>query len=103
MRHATSVDLCAFPSPEQPGHLVLVVNVFPAAGPTALFSDAVVCRFRLRLVTIDQSGGTAAFVIEDTEAIFDWTFDVPVHREGSALQQGHCTTPARVTWCRCRQ
>jgi hypothetical protein len=34
-------DLYAFPSPERTGHLVLVVNVFPFAGPTALFSDAV--------------------------------------------------------------
>lgn len=87
-------DLYAFPSPERPGHLVLAVNVFPAAGPTALFSDAVMCRFRLRPVTIDQSGGTAAFAVGDTEAIFDCTFDVPVHREVSAVQEAHCTTPA---------
>ena len=67
---------------------------FPAAGPTALFSDAVVCRFRLRPVTIDQSGGTAAFVVGDPETVFDCTFDVPMHREGSTVQEGRCTTPA---------
>ena len=41
-------DVFVFPSPELPGHLVLVMTVFPFAGPTALFSDAVMCRFRLR-------------------------------------------------------
>jgi hypothetical protein len=87
-------DLYAFPSPERPGHLVLAVNVFPFAGPTALFSDAVMCRFRLRPVTIAQSGGTAAFAVGDTEATFDCRFDVPVQREGSTVQDGHCTTPA---------
>ena len=87
-------DLYAFPSPERPGHLVLVVNVFPFAGPTALFSDAVLCRFRLRPVTIAATGAAAAFAVGDTEAIFDCSFDVPVHREGSTVQEGRCTTPA---------
>ncbi len=44
-------DVFAFPSPERPGHLVLVLNVFPIAAPTALFSDALIYRFRLRPVT----------------------------------------------------
>lgn len=87
-------DLYAFPSPGRTGHLVLVVNVFPFAGTTALFSDAVMCRFRLRPVTIATTGGTAAFAVGDTEAIFDCSFDVPVHREGATVQVGHCTTPA---------
>lgn len=87
-------DLYAFPSPERTGHLVLVVNVFPLAGPTALFSDAVMCRFRLRPATIAPTSATGAFAVGDTEAIFDCTFDVPVHREGATVQEGHCTTPA---------
>ena len=33
-------DVYAFPSPERPGHLVLVLDVFPATAATALFSDA---------------------------------------------------------------
>jgi len=39
-----SCDICdiyAFPSPERGGRLVLVMDLFPLAGPTALFSDAV--------------------------------------------------------------
>ena len=87
-------DLYAFPSPERPGHLVLVVNVFPLAGPTALFSDAVMCRFRLRPLSIAQSGGAAQFAVGETEVTFDCSFDVPVHREGSTVQEGRCTTPA---------
>ena len=55
-------DVFAFPSPERPGHLVLVLNVFPIAAPTALFSDALSYRFRLRPVTATTAGGTPAFV-----------------------------------------
>ena len=87
-------DLYAFPSPERPGQLVLVINVFPLAGPTALFSDAVMCRFRLRPLSIAQSGGAAQFTVGETEVTFDCSFDVPVHREGSTVQEGRCTTPA---------
>ena len=46
------------PSPERPGRLVLVMNVFPIAAPTALFSDALSCRFRLRPVTAIAAAGT---------------------------------------------
>jgi Domain of unknown function (DUF4331) len=49
-------DVFTFPSPERPGHLVLVMNVFPIAAPTALFSDALSCRFRLRPVTAIAAG-----------------------------------------------
>ena len=55
-------DVYAFPSPERPGHLVLVLDVFPAAAPTALFSDALTYRFRLRPVTATTAGGTPTFV-----------------------------------------
>ena len=50
-------DFYAFPSPERPGHLVLVMNVLPLAKPDAAFSDAIDCRFRLRPVTIAGSRG----------------------------------------------
>jgi hypothetical protein len=32
-------DMYVFPSPQRPGYLVLVMNVFPFAGPSAFFSD----------------------------------------------------------------
>ena len=81
-------DVFAFPSPERPGHLVLVLNVFPIAGPTALFSDALTYRLRLRPVTATTAGGTPEFVAGADE----WTFDV---RFASPAPGGRCR-PAHV-------
>ncbi len=49
---ADIADLYAFPSPDRPGHVVLVLTVFPSATPASLFSDAITYRFRIRPVTI---------------------------------------------------
>ncbi len=91
-------DLFAFPSPERPGHLVLVMSVFPRAGTTALFSDAVLCRFRLRPVSIDGavSGGRFAVGTDQEEIVFDCSFGEPLVRPGSdkPTQEGTCTTAA---------
>ncbi|MEF9904529.1 DUF4331 family protein [Streptomyces sp. P9-A2] len=88
-------DVYAFPSPEQPGHLVLVLDVFPAAAPTALFSDALSYRFRLRPVTATAAGGTPAFVAGADEYTFDFRFAVPSPHDGpgTVVQAGTCTTP----------
>ena len=48
---ADITDVYAFPSPERPGRLVLVMNTLPFAQPSALFSDGLVYRFRLRSLT----------------------------------------------------
>src|SRR5262245_46730700 len=90
-----SCDICdiyAFPSPERGGHLVLVMDLFPFAGPTVLFSDAVMCRFRLRPVTIAATG-PAAFDVSEREIAFDCSFDIPVQRGGRTVQEGRCTSP----------
>ena len=58
--HGDICDLYAFPSPERPGQLVLVMNVLPRAGPSDFFSDAITCRFRLRPVTIVQQLASGA-------------------------------------------
>jgi hypothetical protein len=88
-------DVFAFASPEQPGRLVLVMNVFPLAGPTALFSDAVSYRFRLRPVTATIAGGTPEFAVGEDEYAFDVTFGAPVPGgdAGSTGQAGTCTMP----------
>ena len=57
-------DMYVFPSPGQPGHLTLVLDVFPSCGPTALFSDAANYRFRVRPVGIASSGAEATFAVE---------------------------------------
>ena len=45
---ADITDVYAFPSPERPRNLVLVMNTLPFAQPSDLFSDGLVYRFRLR-------------------------------------------------------
>jgi Domain of unknown function (DUF4331) len=89
-------DLYAFPSPERPGHFVLVVNVAPMSKPGATFSEAIACRLRLRPLTIAGVGAEAAFRFapEEQELVFDVGFSAP---QPSGEQRGWCTTPAGET------
>jgi len=86
-------DLYVFPSPERPGILVLVLNVFPSAPAGALFSDAVDYRFRVRPAVIASSGAAAAFAVSEDEYTFNCRFAAP--REGGTggqlVQEGTCT------------
>jgi hypothetical protein len=91
-------DFYAFPSPERPRHLALVMNVFPRAGPSALFSDVVLCRFRLRPAAIGAQGKKARFEIgaDHEEIVFDCTFSEPEASptgNESVVQRGMCTAP----------
>lgn len=87
-------DLYAFPSPERPDHLVLVMDVVPRAMPTSTFSDAIIYRFRLRPASIAGSGATAAFAIGEQEVVIDCTFQRPrTLSDGSIEQIGRCRTP----------
>ena len=95
-------DLFAFPSPERPGHLVLVLDVMPQAGPSDSFSDAIVYRFRLRPITISRrssSGGPGApFTVgaDETELRFTVTFEAPLPGatgDTAPSQVGRCTPP----------
>jgi len=79
-------DFYAFPSPERPGHLVLIMDVFPMATSQSLFSDVVTYRFRLRPLT--RSGGSVAH--GKAEYTIDITFtDVT---EGPSVQKGDVVT-----------
>ena len=79
-------DLYAFPSPERPGNLVMIMDVFPLATSSSFFSDVVTYRFRLRPLTVSNgvvTHGTAEYAI-------DVTFnDVP---EGTSVQKGSVIT-----------
>src|SRR5262245_2408562 len=88
-------DLYAFPSPEDPRHLVLVMDVFGKAGPSAVFSDAVIYRFRIRPVDIAATGPEASFAPSESEVIFDCVFDVPSDIGGFVrpVQYGRCLAP----------
>jgi hypothetical protein len=90
-------DLYAFPSPSRPGHLVLVMNIFPSARPGALFSDAASYRFRLRPVTIPASGPGSHFDVGTDEYTLTCTFAVPVAPDGrgQSVQEGTCILPNR--------
>src|SRR5689334_18267147 len=79
-------DFYAFPSPERPGHLVLIMDVFPMATSQSLFSDVVTHRFRLRPLT--RSGGSVAH--GNAGYAIDVTFtDVT---PGSSVQEGTVVT-----------
>src|SRR5262245_12849614 len=93
-------DLYAFPSPERPGHLVLVMDVVPRAMPSSTFSDAIVYRFRLRPASIAATGEKAAFAIggEEQEVVIDCSFDAPRSTaDGRVAQTGRCVTPFAET------
>jgi len=77
---ADITDLYVFPSPERPGHVVLILNSFPSAAVTALFSDAITYRFRVRPVTSASAGAAPAFTVGEEEYTFDFTFTAPSTR-----------------------
>jgi hypothetical protein len=84
-------DVFAFPSPDSPRHLVVIMNVFPYAGPSACFSDAVTYRTRVRSASI--ASNTRTFAVGVDEVTFDCTFDVPAPSDsgGQPVQRGRCT------------
>ena len=92
-------DVYAFPSPERSGHLVLVMNTLPFAPPSALFSDGLVYRFRVRPVTAGGEDGAALLVAGETEFVIDCVFSEPGSGNGAhgPAQHGVCTTPAGET------
>ena len=56
---ADITDVYAFPSPERPGHLVLVMNTLPFAKSSDTLSDGLIYRFRLRPLTAEPAGAIA--------------------------------------------
>src|SRR5947209_12910375 len=93
---ADITDLYAFPSPERPGHLVLVMNTLPFAQPEDEMSDGLIYRFRLRPLTETAPGDPAPFAVGPEEFVIECTFGSgPEDTEGHGVgQEGTCTTPA---------
>jgi hypothetical protein len=87
-------DLYAFPSPDRPGRLVLVMTVFPNAQPGALFSDAASYRFSIRPVTIPNGPG-ARFEVGADQYDITCTFAAPLTTDddGNPVQEGMCALP----------
>src|ERR1700710_608906 len=80
-------DVYAFPSPERPGHLVLVVNTLPFAQPSDGFSDALVYRFRLRPLSRGPAGDATPFQADATEVVVECVF---AERDANGKQVGTC-------------
>ncbi len=87
-------DLFAFTSPENPARTVLAANVFPSAGVTAMFSNAVNHAIVVRRVTVAGLGNDAKFQAGDQEYRFNCGFSVLEHGADSKLiQRGTLSCP----------
>lgn len=90
---ADITDFYAFPSPQSPGRLVLVMNTLPFARMSDHFSSGLVYRFRLRPLSQLAPDDSRAFSVEPRECTVDCTFSAPeaLTRAGVPLQHGTCT------------
>jgi Polyketide cyclase / dehydrase and lipid transport/Domain of unknown function (DUF4331) len=88
-------DLFAFTSPENPSRTVLAANVFPSAGASAIFSNAITHSIVVRRATVAGLGDNAKFKTGDTEYRFSFRFDVLERATGGTepVQLGSCTLP----------
>src|SRR3954451_5984629 len=93
---ADITDVYAFPSPERPGHLVLVMNTLPFAKPSDGLSDGLVYRFRLRPLAEAATGDPVPFAVRPEELVLDCVFTPPERGDGEhgVEQVGTCITPA---------
>jgi Polyketide cyclase / dehydrase and lipid transport/Domain of unknown function (DUF4331) len=86
-------DLFAFISPENPSHTVLAANVFPSAGVSAMFSNAVNHLIAVRRVMVAGAGNNPKFTPHDKEIRFSCRFDL-LQRDGEkTVQHGTLTCP----------
>jgi Domain of unknown function (DUF4331) len=93
---ADITDVYAFPSPERPGCLVLVLNTLPMAKPADVFSDGLLYRFRLRPLDGPSTDSVGwRFVPRDEELALDCVFDPPPDPKDQSVarQAGTCATP----------
>src|SRR5437588_5411026 len=95
---ADITDVYAYPSPERPGHIVLVVNTRPFAQPSDFFSDGLVYRFRLHPLTARVPGHPVPFAVVAEEFAFDCVFSAPGGDAQGHYQQGMCTIPGGETF-----
>ena len=88
-------DLFAFTSPEDASRTVLVANVFPSAGVSAMFSNVVNHSIVVRRMTVAGLGEAAKFKPDDQEYRFNCKF-TDLQRAASVskpTQKGTCTFP----------
>jgi hypothetical protein len=90
-------DLFAFTIPEQPSHLVLIMNTQPLASESAWFSDAFDYSIAVRRASIGGTGSQAGFTTGEQEFRFTCNFKAPSPRRWSRsndskdlVQRGTC-------------
>jgi hypothetical protein len=93
---ADITDFYAFPSPDRPGHLVLVLNTLPFAPPSARFSDALLYRFRIRELTRNDPDAGSPFSPMKDDIVVECVFSTP-ERDDGGEQQCTCTLPGGDT------
>lgn len=90
---ADLTDLFAFTSPENPGRTVLAACVFPSAGESAIFSNAIEYSIVLRRVSVVGRSDAAKFKPADSEMRFSFRFDALTRSTGTVQQRGVCRLP----------
>jgi hypothetical protein len=92
-------DLFAFTSPENPARTVLALCVFPSAGTSAMFSNAINHAIVVRRLSITGAGLAARFKADDQEIRFSCRFGALERgRPGDKpIQRGTCTLPGGQT------
>ncbi|HTV66571.1 MAG TPA: DUF4331 family protein [Bryocella sp.] len=92
---ADLTDLFAFTSPENPEHTVVALCVFPSAGSSAMFSNAVDHVIAIRRVNIVGTGYAGRFKTDEQEIRFTCKFGTlePAPAGGKPAQKGTCTLP----------
>ena len=88
-------DVFAFTSPENAGRTVLAANVFPSAGTSAMFSNAINYSLVVRHATVAALGDDSKFKTGDQEYRFNCRFSVLERGPAGAspIQRGTCTFP----------
>ncbi len=87
-------DLFVFTSPQDRGRTVLVIDAFPSAGASALFSNAAFYAVVLRRATVIGLGDAARFRTGGEEFRFSCRFGtLEAGPDGTPLQRGVCTLP----------
>jgi hypothetical protein len=93
---ADITDVYAFPSPEQSGRLVLVMNTMPFAQPSSTFSDGLIYRFRVRALTPVDRAAPGLFSVATDELVLDCVFSEPAVEGDPSSQSGLCTSSTGV-------
>jgi Domain of unknown function (DUF4331) len=94
---ADITDFYAFPSPDRPGHLVLVLNTLPFAPPGARFSDALLYRFRIRALTRNDTATGGPFVPTGDDIVIECVFSTPEPDHDGGEQHCTCRLPGGDT------